>query len=679
MFSLQSNINEFSLATFAVRKNNKLNLLANEKRLKLIKEELMQNSLISKDNLKKIDKIHLGYPDPPEIVNAVGKDSAAIVWWQCEKPINDTIVWEIHKYRKDKNAVVKGAWKYKGFVSIESSILQEKQYTMNSLANDYQYRFSIKCINKLGISCESVFSNEVMVESPLPVGWFRFYDDKFDRFYYSTIKSQRTCWERPEKYYEPYFIEERILLKFKQYEIDNLKELYFEDIQHFGAINKERFGDLLREIGEQLLSFQINQLFKVYVHSIKGTSILQITKFSQFLNIIYHIKIGKMAKIVSSLPSVLVNDVMSYFKTLPTYENWNVVRTCYTNIFHYKHKETNAVSLEMPNEIRFYLPNELLRQLLKVFDLGHLDNFRLYFLILNENCTGFLSKDEFRKLLKMIHINIHDGLFRELFNRIKRNNNNNNIDFAGFCTLMLMIAEKDALWVAAASSTDEVRAGVPRNKAAGRKLSLLGGAVSRLLRTSFPGSSGHKVLHGPVPVTCGGLSDQREQLGTSRSNESSSKSLQSFASKDSKKSMGQLFAFQATKKLPVISESDNNVPGYSSIVERRSSIFDLGAIGKKIMSFDVISSNDVDESESGVSPASEMSDRDEDLLQSSKPHVRRGNILTQAHLGRSGVSQFFHKMVAVKETVRLAVPEMLQSGTRGGCDKYCMCGCRRLP
>lgn len=45
------------------------------------------------------------------------------------------------------------------------------QLIIEDLANDSEYKFSVRAINKKGVSVESPFSNPVMVEKPLPSGW----------------------------------------------------------------------------------------------------------------------------------------------------------------------------------------------------------------------------------------------------------------------------------------------------------------------------------------------------------------------------------------------------------------------------------------------------------------------------------------------------------------------------
>lgn len=120
-----------------------------------------------------------GFPDPPTKVFALGKDSAAAVWWQFE-PNDEITAWEVHRYRKGRvssNVSLTGdddhgnAWQYKGFAKFDSAQLEKTQVILPNLANEYDYRFTVKAINWKGPSDESEPSNPVMVEKPLPSGW----------------------------------------------------------------------------------------------------------------------------------------------------------------------------------------------------------------------------------------------------------------------------------------------------------------------------------------------------------------------------------------------------------------------------------------------------------------------------------------------------------------------------
>lgn len=47
-----------------------------------------------------------------------------------------------------------------------------------------------------------------MVEAPLPCGWFRYYDDAAEDFFYTNIKTRQSLRRRPDL--DPFFLDESI-------------------------------------------------------------------------------------------------------------------------------------------------------------------------------------------------------------------------------------------------------------------------------------------------------------------------------------------------------------------------------------------------------------------------------------------------------------------------------------
>lgn len=115
----------------------------------------------------------LGFADPPSHVFALGKDECAAVWWPEpeHEPVDIITSWEVHRYRKDKTKPGKDIWHHKGYV--EYPPMLKAQAIVNDLTNDYEYRFTVKAVNAKGGGIESEPSNAVMVEKPLPTGWYR--------------------------------------------------------------------------------------------------------------------------------------------------------------------------------------------------------------------------------------------------------------------------------------------------------------------------------------------------------------------------------------------------------------------------------------------------------------------------------------------------------------------------
>lgn len=245
----------------------------------------------------------------------VGKDSAAAVWWtpapflhetkaapdvskkskksvwnqnveEEKEPINLELTgWEVHRYRKDKSKP-DGEWLYKGCDTYP--VLAKTQVVIVNLTNDFEYRFEVRAINVKGKSVESLPSNPVMVEAPLPNGWHRFFDKNRHRYYYANVKIGKSVWTRPES--DPNFLDESILFLFDGRELAHLRSLFAEDMHHYGFLGANQFVDILRECGEENARKKwLAKLIRVYT---KGGD--KVDSWSIFMEIMSHIKRGKM-------------------------------------------------------------------------------------------------------------------------------------------------------------------------------------------------------------------------------------------------------------------------------------------------------------------------------------------------------------------------------------------------
>ena len=263
--------------------------LAEEKARKALDEAT--KPLNERLNRKQKDALNavFGFPDPPKQVFALGKDKCAAVWWPYTVPewepptepqepehpegvIEDLVAsprapvnpyhiisWQVHRYRKDRNDP-NGPWLYKGYTVFTN--LVKTQVIIQDLANDFEYRFEVKATNAKGTGSESRPSNPVMVEAPLPSGWFRFYDAELHRHYYANVKIHKSRWDRPEN--DPYFLDEAIHFNFEDNEIQALYRLYAEDMAHFNCVTVSQFHDILREVGEMCSKSWLTKLFCGY-------------------------------------------------------------------------------------------------------------------------------------------------------------------------------------------------------------------------------------------------------------------------------------------------------------------------------------------------------------------------------------------------------------------------------
>lgn len=218
--------------------------------------------------------------------------------------------WEVHRYRRDRTAsafshkqiqkrdifVTEGSsessgkepfdryeWLYKGFTFYESISTSRLQILHESLTNNHEYRFTVVAVTTKGKSCPSKPSNSVMVESPLPSGWFRFLDKKRQRHYYANIRSGISRWSRPE--FDPYFLDEGIRALFEDREIDHLLKLFQEDMHHYQCITVGQFLDALREIGERCTKRWVTKLFKGYAGDDE-----KLLTWQNYMEVVAHIK-----------------------------------------------------------------------------------------------------------------------------------------------------------------------------------------------------------------------------------------------------------------------------------------------------------------------------------------------------------------------------------------------------
>lgn len=144
------------------------------------------------------------------------------MWWITnEKEEEEITGWEIRRYRRDLNGK---AWSLKGNLNIKA--FSRKQIMIENLTNGYEYRFTVCSINSQGVSAESNPSNTVIIEAMLPIGWFRFYDKKVEKFYYANLKTKQSSWTRPDL--SPDFLDEEIVFHFDKKELSYARELFDE-------------------------------------------------------------------------------------------------------------------------------------------------------------------------------------------------------------------------------------------------------------------------------------------------------------------------------------------------------------------------------------------------------------------------------------------------------------------
>ena len=96
----------------------------------------------------------------------------------------------------------------------------------------------------------------------------------------------------------------------------------------------------------------------------------------------------------------------------------------------------------MPDEVRFYLPPKMEDMLMKVFDYGHIENFKRQFSQIDVDSSGDISDREMRVLLRAMHVNVDEGKFKQLLRTVDLNGNGA-IEFDEFCYLMYCLLGND--------------------------------------------------------------------------------------------------------------------------------------------------------------------------------------------------------------------------------------------
>jgi hypothetical protein len=141
-----------------------------------------------------------------------------------------------------------------------------------------------------------------MVEEPLPVGWFRLYDDESSKNTYINLRTREAVSSRPDA--DPYYVEDSVAAVFCKRELVFLRELFHEDMEHFQRISPPRFSDCLLEVGEPLPARTVERLF---VHFAEDRDAL--TTWTEFITLMKHVKVAysdssRLAKIRRRLGDV---------------------------------------------------------------------------------------------------------------------------------------------------------------------------------------------------------------------------------------------------------------------------------------------------------------------------------------------------------------------------------------
>jgi Ca2+-binding EF-hand superfamily protein len=471
------------MESFALRQIEKINK-AKEEEAASLKKYVAETGKMTEEQQEALN-VSLGLPPKPPKPNSHGKNGAAAIWWDypvSKRTLKELTGWKVVRYRRDP-MIPNSPWSNKG--DFYTSTLDILQVQINDLTNEYEYRFAVAAKNDRGYGLESVMSDPVIVEAPLPPGWFRFWSEEHLLYYFANIKTRQSSWDRPER--DPWFVAEGVKLNFTDRELAHMRSLFEEDIAHFGNISQQQFYDHLAEFGEIGNKKKIAKLYKTFAtmetflakefsfdsgnqREFKnetmyekqrrifdqkrleaeiekgGSSFDKIEKWSQYLNIINGVKMDLQKPVLivesvnwccalwkkraaSSIISFNENDVLR--KLGDWSEEWSSV----ADKRYYKNKSTGEITWDMPDEVRFYLPKTLEDQLLTVFNFGQIQAFREAFNALDMDRSGELTIDELKLFFNLLKIEVSKVKF-DMLVKVVDANNNGTVEFDEFCFML---------------------------------------------------------------------------------------------------------------------------------------------------------------------------------------------------------------------------------------------------
>ena len=158
-------------------------------------------------------------------------------------------------------------------------------------------------------------------------------------------------------------------------------------MEHFTHIDCDQLIGVLMEVGEKMSKSRVIKLVRGYT---QGKD--KITTWVQFMSIMNHIKVKKMAPtvIIALNPAMIVARQIASSLLNSDKEkmgDWKIEFSSIANKDYYLNTQTNETRWEMPDEIRFYIPSKLEDKLMTVFDFGHIEAFKQHFSMLDIDGT----------------------------------------------------------------------------------------------------------------------------------------------------------------------------------------------------------------------------------------------------------------------------------------------------
>ncbi|KAH8064387.1 Ca2-binding protein [Aureococcus anophagefferens] len=281
----------------------------------------------------------------------------------------------------------------------------------DELANDAWYRFRVFTHNDVGVSVPSAWSNKTRVIEPLPEGWVEVAPAEGPPYYYNA-KMRKTTWSRPE--HDPYNLPTDVFLKFTTDELANIKHTFMEkDVDKSHAISLREFESCLPMIGEMLSPTDILWLF--YQADLDPKAELDYTAFAkaakEWWEYYNRPRVPKKnKKLIEKKKEEMALKVGAWEKVphpqIPGSKYW-------------RNPDTGEASYESPAEVRFFLPEALIREAsehLSDEEMGHLEE---QFNAMDLDGSGAIDVGELKLLVKTLTGDVlSDGRARGLMHEV---------------------------------------------------------------------------------------------------------------------------------------------------------------------------------------------------------------------------------------------------------------------
>ncbi|KAH8051848.1 Ca2-binding protein [Aureococcus anophagefferens] len=348
-----------------------------------------------------------GFPEPPQSLAAAGACGQARVWWSWPRDMDGHTVLGFTVGASGATRR-RGDWEDKGSVYVDPAAQAQAD----------------------AAAAKAAWSNQTRVIEPLPEGWSR---SRPPSPPYYNAKMRKTTWSRPE--HDPYNLPTDVFLKFTTDELANIKHTFMEkDVDKSHAISLREFESCLPMIGEMLSPTDILWLF--YQADLDPKAELDYTAFAKAVDTLKRARVErapfartaaakakewweyynrprvpkKNKKLIEKKKEEMALKVGAWEKVphpqIPGSKYW-------------RNPDTGEASYESPAEVRFFLPEALIREAsehLSDEEMGHLEE---QFNAMDLDGSGAIDVGELKLLVKTLTGDVlSDGRARGLMHEV---------------------------------------------------------------------------------------------------------------------------------------------------------------------------------------------------------------------------------------------------------------------